>query len=221
MLHKKSPNFCLQNVTTFSELQLKELPGTSSHAGLCQAEINPFRVTRIHLPEELLKSRAIESHDYAPRRGRSEQNPRGRPDCFIPVVAATLYHLTTVKWTMRQTRVTKFQDSRRSSGRSRHANHPGSSPAVQEKITPHIPQKKSGRPIFNFPPYFFKVADLRFNTFLDTKRAIRRCWRSLRALRMLPMDYPSNSTLNGMFALHFRKRSLAKIQKIPKNLPGR
>ena len=91
----------------------------------------------------------------------------------------------------------------------------------RKKITPHIPQKKSGRPIFNFPPYFFKVADLRFNTFFDTKRAIRRCWRSLRALRMLPIDSPSNSTLNGMFASHFRKRSLAKIQKIRKNLPGR
>ena len=108
-----------------------------------------------------------------------------------------------------------------SSGRSRHANHPGSSPAVQEKITPHIPQKKIGPPFFNFPPYFFKVADLRFNTFLDTKRAIRRCWRSLRALRMLPIDSPSNFTLNGMFDPHFRKRSLAKIQKIRKNLPGR
>ena len=117
--------------------------------------------------------------------------------------------------------IVRFQRSQRSSGRSRHANHPGSSPAVQEKITPHIPQKKIGPPFFDFPPYFFKVADLRFNTFLDTKRAIRRCWRSLRALRMLPIDSPSNFTLNGMFDPHFRKRSLAKIQKIPKNLPGR
>ena len=48
--------------------------------------------------------------------------------------------------------------------------------------------KKSGRPIFNFPPYFSKVADLRFNTFLDTNRAIWRCCRSLRPLRMLPID---------------------------------
>ena len=117
-------------------------------------------------------------------------------------------------------RIVRFQRNQRSSGRSRHANHPGPSPAVQEKITPHIPQKKIGPPFFNFPPYFFKVADLRFNTFFDTKRAIRRCWRSLRALRMLPIDSPSNSTLNGMFASHFRKRSLAKIQKIPKNLSG-
>ena len=109
----------------------------------------------------------------------------------------------------------------RSSGRSSHANHPGPSPSVQQKITPHIPQKKIGPPFFNFPPYFFKVADLRFNTFFDTKRAIRRCWRSLRALRMLPIDSPSNFTLNGMFVSHFRKRSLAKIQKIRKNLPGR
>ena len=117
--------------------------------------------------------------------------------------------------------LSRFQDNRRSSGRSRHANHPGSSPSVQEKITPHIPHKKIGPPFFDFPPYFFKVADLRFNTFLDTKRAIRRCWRSLRSLKMLPIDSPSNFTLNGMFDPHFRKRSLAKIQKIRKNLPGR
>ena len=117
--------------------------------------------------------------------------------------------------------LSRFQGSQRSSGRSRHANHPGSSPAVQQKITPHIPQTNFGSPFFNFPPYFFKVTDLRFNTFLDTKRAIQRCWRSLRALRMLPIDSPSNFTLNGMFDPHFRKRSLAKIQKIRKNLPGR
>ena len=118
-------------------------------------------------------------------------------------------------------RIVRFQRNQRSSDRSRHANHPGPSPAVQEKITPHIPQKKIGPPFFNFPPYFFKVTDLRFNTFFDTKRAIRRCWRSLRALRMLPIDSPSNFTLNGMFASNFRKRSLAKIQKNPKNLFGR
>ena len=117
--------------------------------------------------------------------------------------------------------IVRFQRSQRPSGRSRHANHPGSSPAVQEKITPHIPQKKIRPSFFDFPPYFFKVADLRFNTFLDTKRAIRRCWRSLRPLKMLPIDSPSNFTLDGMFAPHFRKRSLAKIQKIRKNLPGR
>ena len=117
--------------------------------------------------------------------------------------------------------MSRFQGIRRSSGRSRHANHPGSSPAVQEKITPHIPQKNVGPPFFDFPPYFFKVADLRFNTFLDIERAIRRCWRSLRALKMLPIDSPSNFTLNELFALHFRKRSLTKIQKIRKNLPGR
>ena len=117
--------------------------------------------------------------------------------------------------------MSRFQGIRRSSGRSRHANHTGSSPAVQEKITLHIPQKKIGPPFFDFPPYFYKVADLRFNTFLDTKRAIRRCWRSLRSLKMLPIDSPSNFTLNGMFDPHFRKRSLMKIQKIRKNLPGR
>ena len=110
-------------------------------------------------------------------------------------------------------RIVRFQRNQRSSDRSRHANHPGSSPAVQEKITPHIPQKKFGPPIFDFPPYFFKVADLRFNTFLDIERAIRRGWRSLRALKMLPIDSPSNFTLNGMFDPHFRKRSLAKIKK--------
>ena len=113
----------------------------------------------------------------------------------------------------------KDLDRRRAAGRTSHANHPGSSPAVQEKNTPHILQKNFGPPIFNFPPYFFKVADLRFNTFLDTKRAIRRCWRSLRALTMLPIDSPSNSTLNGMFASHFRKRSLAKIEKNEKICP--
>ena len=43
-----------------------------------------------------------------------------------------------------------------SSDRSRHANHPGSSPAVQEIITPHIPPKKSGPPIFNFLHIFPK-----------------------------------------------------------------
>ena len=115
--------------------------------------------------------------------------------------------------------IIRFLRGQRPSGRSSHANHPGSSPAVQEIITPHIPQKKSGPPFFHFPPYFFKVADLRFNTFLDTKRAISHCWRSLRALRMLPIDSPSNSTLNGMFASHFRKRSLAKIEKIEKISP--
>ena len=113
--------------------------------------------------------------------------------------------------------LSRFQGIRRSSGRSRHANHPGSSPAVPEKNHPTHSTQKIGPPFFSFPPYFFKVADLRFNTFLDTKRAIRRCWRSLRSLKMLPIDSPSNFTLNGMFDPHFRKRSLAKIKKIPKN----
>jgi len=107
------------------------------------------------------------------------------------------------------------------SDRSSHANHPGSSPSVQEKITPHIPQQNFGHPFFNFPPYFFKVAILRFNTVLDTNGTLRHCWSSLRALKMLPIDSPSNFTLDGMFAPHFRKRSLAKIQKIPKKLFGR
>ena len=115
--------------------------------------------------------------------------------------------------------IIRFLRGQRPSGRSRHANHPGSSPAVQEIITPHIPQKNFGPPFFNFPPYFFKVADLRFNTFLDPTRAISRCWRSLRALAMLPIDSPSNSTLNGMLASHFRKRSLAKIEKNEKSFP--
>ena len=115
--------------------------------------------------------------------------------------------------------IIRFLRGQRPSGRSRHANHPGPSPAVQEKFTPDIPQKNVGPPFFNFPPYFFKVADLRFKTFLDTNRAISRCWRSLRALTMLPIDSPSNSTLNGMFASHFRKRSLAKIEKIEKISP--
>ena len=91
-----------------------------------------------------------------------------------------------------------------------------------EIVTPHILQFFFGPPFFNFPPYFFKVADLRFNTFLDTERAISRCWRALRRLRaltMLPIDSPSNSTLNGMFAPHFRKRSLTKIEKIEKISP--
>ena len=111
-------------------------------------------------------------------------------------------------------------DLRRASGRTSHANHPGPSPAVQKKITPHIPQKNFGPPIFNFPPYFLQVADLHFKTFLNTNSTVRHCWRSLRPLKMLPIDSPSNFTLDGMFASHFRKRSLAKIQKIPKNLSG-
>ena len=110
-------------------------------------------------------------------------------------------------------RIFRFLRGQRPSGRSRHANHPGSSPAVQEIVTPHILHKFFGPPFFNFPPYFFKVANLRFNTFLDTKRAISRCSRSLRALTMLPIDSPSDSILNGMFAPHFRKRSLTKIEK--------
>ena len=111
----------------------------------------------------------------------------------------------------------RSQGSRRSSDRSSHANHRGSSPSVQEKITPHIPPKKIGPLISNFPPYFFKLAILRFNTFLDTNGTIRHCWRSPRALQMLPMDFPLNFTLDGMFAPHFRKRSLAKIKKFEKN----
>ena len=112
-------------------------------------------------------------------------------------------------------------DVRRACGCTNHANHLGPSPAVQEKITPHIPQTKNGPPFFNFPPYFFKVADLRFNTFLDTNSAKRHCCRSPRAPKMLPIDSPSNFTLDGMFASHFRKRSLAKIEKIQKNIFGR
>ena len=115
--------------------------------------------------------------------------------------------------------IIRFLRGHRPSGRRSHANPPGSSPAVQEIVTPHILQIFFGPPFFNFPPYFFKVADVRFNTFLDTNRAIWRCWRSPRALRMLPIDSPSNSTLNGMFAPHFRKRSLAKIEKIEKICP--
>ena len=106
------------------------------------------------------------------------------------------------------------------SERTRHANHPGPSPSVQQKITPHIPWKNFGLPFSNFPPYFFKVADLPFNTFLDTYGTIRQCYRSPRPLEMLPIDSLSNSTLDGTVAPHFRKRSLAKIQKIPKNRFG-
>ena len=64
-----------------------------------------------------------------------------------------------------------------------------------------------------------QVADLHFKTFLDTNSTVRHCWRSLRPLKMLPIDSPSNFTLDGMFASHFRKRSLAKIQKIEKISP--
>ena len=85
-----------------------------------------------------------------------------------------------------------------------------------KKITPHIPPIFFGPPFSNFPPYFFKVADLRFNTFLDTNGTLRHRWRSPRALEMLPMDSPLNFTLDGMFAPHFRKRSLAKIEKFNK-----
>ena len=110
----------------------------------------------------------------------------------------------------------RSQGNECSSGRSNHANHPGPSPSVQQKITPHIPQSFFAPPFSNSPPYFFKVADLRFNTFLDTYGTLRHCWRSPRALEMLPIDSPSNSTLYGTFAPHFRKRSLAKIEKIQK-----
>ena len=111
-------------------------------------------------------------------------------------------------------------DVSRASDRTSHANHLGPSPAVQKKITPHILTEIFGPPIFNFPPYFLQVADLHFKTFLDTNSTVRHCWRSLRPLKMLPIDSPSNFTLDGMFASHFRKRSLAKIQKIQKNLSG-
>ena len=118
---------------------------------------------------------------------------------------------------MQYTRTRTLSGKRRSSGRSSHANHPGSSPSVQEKITPHIPQQNFGHPFFNFPPYFFKVADLRFNTGLDTYGTLRHCWRSPRALEMLPIDSPSNFTLNGMFAPFSQKifsENPKKIQKI-------
>ena len=99
------------------------------------------------------------------------------------------------------------------------------------RITPDLLQRSSKKslhtfhtffwsPFSNFPPYFFKVADLRFNTFLGIYGTIRHCCRSPRAPEMLPIDSASNSTLDGMFASHFRKRSLAKIRKIPKNLFG-
>ena len=103
------------------------------------------------------------------------------------------------------------------SERTRHANHPGPSPSVQQKFTPHIPWKIFGLPFSNFPPYFFKDANLRFNTFLDTYGTIRQWCRSPRPLEMLPIDYPSNFTPDGTFAPHFRKRSSAKIQKSKKN----
>ena len=176
---------------------------------------------RIHPLGELPDLYASLKHTYAPRRGLTEQEAGDRK-----VSSERRSPQPTTTWRLQKctklaSQMSRFQGIRRSSGRSRHANHPGSSPAVQEKITPHIPQKKNGPPLFNFPPYVFKVADLRFNTFLDTKRAIRRCWRSLRSLKMLPIDSLSKFTLNGMFDPHFRKRSLAKIKKNQKNLPGR
>ena len=102
------------------------------------------------------------------------------------------------------------------SERTRHANHPGPSPSVQQKITPHIPWKFFGLPFSNFPPYFSKVADLRFNPFLDTYGTIRQCCRSPRPLQMLPIDYPSNSTPDGTFAPIFAK-DLPRKSKNPKN----
>ena len=50
------------NLPDFSELQLKDLPRTSSHARLGQAEINPLGLTRIQHPRELPKSHVIEKH---------------------------------------------------------------------------------------------------------------------------------------------------------------
>jgi hypothetical protein len=51
----------------------------------------------------------------------------------------------------------KDLDLRRATCPTSHANHPGPSPAVQKKITPHIPTEIFGPQIFSFPPYFSKV----------------------------------------------------------------
>ena len=109
---------------------------------------------------------------------------------------------------MQLTETEALSGKRCSSGRSSHVNHPGPSPSVQQKITPHILFCWSS--ISHFPSIFFQSR--RF-AFLDTHSAKRRCCWSPRPLEMLPIDSPSNSTLDGMFAPHFRKRSLAKIRK--------
>ena len=93
-------------------------------------------------------------------------------------------------------------DVSRASGHTSHANHLGPS---RKNHSTHS-DIFFGPPIFNFPPYFFKVADLHFKTFLGTNSTVRHCWRCLRPLKMLPIDSPSNFTLDGMFASHFRKK---------------
>ena len=144
----------------------------------------------------------------APPHARSSIYARNR-EIDISIIMRFIGEHPDWRWTW------KIAVSKRTwpSERTRHANHPGPSPSVQQKITPHIPWKKIGLPFSNFPSFFFKVADLRFNTFLDTYGTIRQCCRSPRPLEMLPIDYPSNSTPDGTFAPHFRKRSSAKIQK--------
>ena len=82
-----------------------------------------------------------------------------------------------------------------------------------KKITPHIPWKNFGLPFSNFPLYLFKVADLRFNTFLDTYGTIRQCCRSPRPLEMLLIDYPSNASPDGTFAPIFAKDLQRKSKK--------
>ena len=100
--------------------------------------------------------------------------------------------------------------------------------AAAMRITPDLLQRSRKKslhafhnnfsvPHSNFPLYFFKVAILRFNTVLDINGTLRHCWRSPRALKMLPIDSPFNFTLDAMFAPNFRKRSLAKIKKFQKN----
>ena len=50
----------------------------------------------------------------------------------------------------------KDLDVWRAGGRTSHANHPGSSPPVQKKITPHIPTEIFGLAIFRLPSRFFQ-----------------------------------------------------------------
>ena len=102
---------------------------------------------------------------------RRQQSNFGLPAPITPSSISRYLHQSAAYQICNTTKRTCSQGSRRSSGRSRHANHPGSSPSVQQKITPHIPQKNFGPPFSIFPPYFFKVTDLRFNTFLDTNSA--------------------------------------------------
>ena len=76
------------------------------------------------------------------------------PAPITPSLTSRYLHQNAAPRNIISPKRTRSQGSRRSSGRSSHANHPGSSPSVQEKITPHIPHKNFG-PHFPISLYIF------------------------------------------------------------------